>query len=106
MPRVYRPLHVWWRRAGHGPAPLLALAVAGAFAFQTPQSGNPAPVDRVADPFAIGWLLVNMRRVRLEEVHLQKLFGAAYDRYTARTPRFIPGGYLFHSGQPAGEGQD
>jgi protein-S-isoprenylcysteine O-methyltransferase Ste14 len=56
--------------------------------------------------FAIGWLLVNMRRVRLEEVHLRKLFGAAYDRYTARTPRFIPGGYLFHSSQPAGEGQD
>jgi hypothetical protein len=45
MPRVYRPL--------------LALAVASAFAFQTPQSGNPAPVDRVADPFATGWLLVD-----------------------------------------------
>src|SRR5580658_2153050 len=45
MPRVYRPL--------------LALAVASAFAFQTPQSGNPAPVDRVADPFAIGWLVVD-----------------------------------------------
>src|ERR1700689_2453898 len=59
MPRVYRPLHVWWRRAGHGPAPLLALAVAGAFAFQTPQSGNPARVDRVADPFVIGWMLVD-----------------------------------------------
>jgi hypothetical protein len=58
MPRVYRSLHVWWRTAG-GPAPLLALAVAGAFAFQTPQSGTPAPVDRVADPFAIGWLLVD-----------------------------------------------
>src|SRR3984957_2129915 len=59
MLRVYRPLHVWWRRAGHGPAPLLALAGAGGFAFQTPQSGNPAPVDRVADPFATGWLLVD-----------------------------------------------
>jgi len=45
MPRVYRPL--------------LALAVASAFAFQTPQSGNPAPADRVADPFAVGWLLVD-----------------------------------------------
>ena len=45
MPRVYRPL--------------LALAVASAFAFQTPQSGNPAPVDRVADPFATGWLVVD-----------------------------------------------
>ena len=35
--------------------PLLALAVASAFAFQTPQSANPAA--RVADPFAIGWML-------------------------------------------------
>ncbi len=34
--------------------PLLALAVASAFAFQTPQSATPA---RVADPFAIGWML-------------------------------------------------
>jgi protein-S-isoprenylcysteine O-methyltransferase Ste14 len=45
--------------------------------------------------FAIGWILVNMRRVRLEEVHLRKLFGVAYVRYCARTPRFIPGAYLF-----------
>src|SRR5580704_155691 len=59
MPRVFQPLLACRRRAGHGPAPLLALAVAGAFAFQTPQSGNPAPVDRVADPFATGWLLVD-----------------------------------------------
>src|SRR5580692_11269689 len=45
MPRVYRPL--------------LALAVATAFAFQTPQSGTPAPVDGVSDQFAIGWLVVD-----------------------------------------------
>jgi protein-S-isoprenylcysteine O-methyltransferase Ste14 len=45
--------------------------------------------------FAIGWLFVNMRRVRLEEVHLRKLFGRAYEDYCSRTPRFIPGGYLF-----------
>jgi protein-S-isoprenylcysteine O-methyltransferase Ste14 len=45
--------------------------------------------------FAIGWILVNMRRVRLEEVHLRKLFGDAYERYCSRTPRFIPGAYLF-----------
>ncbi len=35
--------------------PFLALAVASAFAFQTPQSANPAA--RVADPFALGWML-------------------------------------------------
>src|SRR5580704_14988174 len=45
MPRAYRPL--------------LALAVASAFAFQTPQSASPAPVNRVADPFASGWMLVD-----------------------------------------------
>src|SRR5215469_7008289 len=33
----------------------LALAVASAFALQTPQSAGPAA--RVADPFAIGWML-------------------------------------------------
>src|SRR5580658_9607612 len=59
MSRVYRPLQSWWRRASRGPAPLLALAVASAFAFQTPQSGGPAAVGRLADPFAIGWMLVD-----------------------------------------------
>src|ERR1700733_13693914 len=59
MPRVFQPLQAWWRRAGHGPTPLVTLVVASAFAFQTPQSGNPAAVDRVADPFATGWMLVD-----------------------------------------------
>ena len=41
MPRVYRPL--------------LALAVASAFAFQTPQPGNPAPlkVGDIAPNFSL-----------------------------------------------------
>jgi protein-S-isoprenylcysteine O-methyltransferase Ste14 len=39
--------------------------------------------------------------VRLEEVHLRKLFGTAYDNYCARTPRFIPGAYLLSSNRPA-----
>jgi protein-S-isoprenylcysteine O-methyltransferase Ste14 len=56
--------------------------------------------------FAIGWLFVNMRRVRLEEVHLRKLFGPAYEEYSARTPRFIPGGYLFLPGRLARERED
>src|SRR5580692_8946759 len=59
MPRVFQPLQAWWRRAGHGPTPLVTLVVASAFAFQTPQSGNPAPANRVADPFATGWMLVD-----------------------------------------------
>jgi protein-S-isoprenylcysteine O-methyltransferase len=50
--------------------------------------------------FAIGWIIVNKRRVRLEEVHLRKLFGAAYDKYCACTPRFIPGAYLFAPNRP------
>jgi protein-S-isoprenylcysteine O-methyltransferase Ste14 len=57
--------------------------------------------------FAIGWIVVNKRRVRLEEVHLRKLFGRAYDEYCARTPRFIPGGYMFAPPRPpAPEAQD
>lgn len=43
--------------------------------------------------FALGWVWVNMRRVRLEETHLRELFGAEYERYAARTPRFLPGIY-------------
>ena len=35
----------------------VALALAGAFAFQTPPAAG--PVDRVADPFATGWMLVD-----------------------------------------------
>lgn len=40
--------------------------------------------------FAVGWLVVNLRRVRLEEAHLRGLFGAEYDAYSARTARFLP----------------
>jgi protein-S-isoprenylcysteine O-methyltransferase Ste14 len=43
--------------------------------------------------FFLGWLWVNLRRVRLEEDHLRKLFGAEYDAYAARTARFLPGIY-------------
>lgn len=42
---------------------------------------------------AIGWLCVNLKRVELEEGHLRKLFGADYDAYASRTPRFFPGIY-------------
>jgi protein-S-isoprenylcysteine O-methyltransferase Ste14 len=40
--------------------------------------------------FALGWLLVNLRRVRLEDAHLRNLFGAEYEAYAARTARFLP----------------
>jgi len=43
--------------------------------------------------FFLGWLWVNLRRVRLEEDHLRKLFGADYDAYAAKTARFLPGIY-------------
>jgi protein-S-isoprenylcysteine O-methyltransferase Ste14 len=43
--------------------------------------------------FALGWLWVNLRRVRLEEAHLHSLFGAEYEAYAARTARFLPGIY-------------
>lgn len=42
---------------------------------------------------AIGWIWVNVRRVQLEEAHLQKLFGADYAAYASRTARFLPGIY-------------
>jgi protein-S-isoprenylcysteine O-methyltransferase Ste14 len=42
---------------------------------------------------AIAWMLVLLRRIRLEEEHLQKHFGSEYDAYAARTPRLIPGVY-------------
>lgn len=43
--------------------------------------------------FFIGWLWVNLRRVRLEEAHLRKLYGAEYEAYASRTARLIPGIY-------------
>jgi protein-S-isoprenylcysteine O-methyltransferase Ste14 len=43
--------------------------------------------------FFLGWLWVNLRRVRLEEAHLRELFGAEYEAYIARTARFLPGIY-------------
>ncbi len=43
--------------------------------------------------FFLGWLWVNLRRVRLEEEHLRELFGAEYEAYAAKTSRFLPGIY-------------
>ncbi len=43
--------------------------------------------------FFIGWLWVNLRRVRLEEAHLRKLYGADYEAYASRTARLLPGIY-------------
>jgi protein-S-isoprenylcysteine O-methyltransferase Ste14 len=43
--------------------------------------------------FFFGWLWVNLRRVQLEEDHLRKLFGADYEKYAAKTARFLPGIY-------------
>jgi len=40
--------------------------------------------------FAIGWLWVNLERVRLEEAHLREIFGEDYERYAERTGRFFP----------------
>lgn len=42
---------------------------------------------------AFVWLLVLLRRIRLEERHLQTLFGGEYAAYSRRTPRLIPGIY-------------
>jgi protein-S-isoprenylcysteine O-methyltransferase Ste14 len=52
-----------------------------------------ALASAIAWVLAIGWIWVNVRRVGLEEDHLRGLFGAEYDRYAARTARFLPGVY-------------
>ena len=42
---------------------------------------------------ACAWLIVLLRRIRLEEARLRNLFGVDYDRYAAHTPRLVPGIY-------------
>ncbi len=39
---------------------------------------------------ALAWLLLIVRRIRLEEAHLRELFGADYAAYAARTARLLP----------------
>ena len=39
------------------------------------------------------WLVLILHRVRLEEVHLRRIFGGDYDAYAARTSRLFPGIY-------------
>lgn len=43
--------------------------------------------------FVLGWVLLVLRRIRLEEPHLRELFGADYETYAQRTARLIPGIY-------------
>lgn len=43
--------------------------------------------------FGLAWLVVILRRMRLEEAHLRELFGADYEAYARRTPRLFPGVY-------------
>ena len=39
---------------------------------------------------ALSWLLLILRRIRLEEAHLRELFAADYDAYAARTACLLP----------------
>jgi protein-S-isoprenylcysteine O-methyltransferase Ste14 len=39
------------------------------------------------------WIALVLRRIPLEEAHVRKAFGAAYDAYAARTARLLPGIY-------------
>ena len=43
--------------------------------------------------FALAWLLLILRRIRLEEGHLREIFSADYDAYARRTARLLPGVY-------------
>ena len=47
----------------------------------------------VAWGLAGAWLIVLLRRIRLEEAHLRTMFGMDYDRYAEHTPRLVPGIY-------------
>ena len=47
----------------------------------------------VAWGLAGAWLIMLLRRIRLEEAHLRALFGVDYDRYAEHTPRLVPGNY-------------
>jgi protein-S-isoprenylcysteine O-methyltransferase Ste14 len=44
----------------------------------------------VAWLLAFCWVMLTLRRIRLEEPHLAGLFGQSYKSYAARTPRLIP----------------
>jgi hypothetical protein len=57
-----------------------------------------APKDAAALVFgsAVGWLLavlwwVLLRQIRLEEMHLRKLFGDEYEAYARQTAKLAPG---------------
>jgi len=52
-----------------------------------------AMASAIAWALAVGWIWVNVRRVQLEDDHLRGLFGVEYERYAARTARFLPGVY-------------
>ncbi|MBO0799151.1 MAG: isoprenylcysteine carboxylmethyltransferase family protein [Blastocatellia bacterium] len=43
--------------------------------------------------FMIGWTLVVLRRINLEEPHLREIFGTEYDIYAGKTEKLIPGIY-------------
>ncbi|HEY7545744.1 MAG TPA: isoprenylcysteine carboxylmethyltransferase family protein [Blastocatellia bacterium] len=42
---------------------------------------------------AAGWMVVVRRRIRLEEAHLEEMFGPEYEAYASKTARLIPGVY-------------
>lgn len=42
---------------------------------------------------ALGWLVLIVRRIPMEEAHLRKIFGAQYEAYSKRTARLFVGLY-------------
>ncbi len=43
--------------------------------------------------FAAGWILLVLRRVKLEEARLVAIFGETYENYARHTARLVPGIY-------------
>lgn len=77
------------------------LLQSGPFRFVRPPYYSGAILQKIAVALifasVIGWVLVVpwcvllVRQVRLEEVHLHKIFGSDYEAYARRTSRLVPG---------------
>lgn len=122
MPSLHRPgvqafglvLHLAVALWGRWTTKYIAVAFANAKVLPTLVRSGPfrymrhpiyagAIVDKVAVALVfaslVGWLLVIpwcvllLRQIRLEELHLRKLFGSEYVSYSRQTARLVPGIY-------------
>ncbi len=89
--------------AGHFAQPLPAPMSQGPFRYVRHPRYVGAMVGKVAFalvfasilgwPLALAWVLLLLHKIRLEEMHLRRLFGVEYEAYVRSTARLIPGIY-------------